>query len=244
MKGRVRKQRSKPFVNPDKRTGRLSGSAEKPTSKRIKLAATIVGTSESSSPIRQRPKGASLSSKSSSNPEDGGAPSALSIRRRALVQRLQSDAGSRHEIELSEPSYARKTILARFRTFRALSPAASTANSLSWHESELSESCTMFPDSESSISCHFGRNGCNDIRKVRNRAISQLSASQNSKGLPPLSGSQHSRRTAGACAIRRLRAVCEIRSHYPRCLRAACAMLAHTAAAKHSMMAPQARNTT
>lgn len=109
VKGRVRKQGSKPFVNPDKRTGRLSGSAVKPTSKRIKLAATIVGTSESSSPIRQRPKGASLSSKSSSNPEDGGAPSALSIRRRALVQRLQSDAGSRHEIELSEPSYARKT---------------------------------------------------------------------------------------------------------------------------------------
>ncbi len=100
-------------------------------------------------------------------------------------------------------------------------------------------------DSESSISCHFGRNGCNDIRKVRNRAISQLSASQNSKGLPPPCQVPRFRlRTAGACAIRRLRAVCEIRSRYPRCLRAACAMLAHTAAAKHSMMAPQARNTT
>lgn len=100
-----------------------------------------------------------------------------------------------------------RRVLARFRTFRALSPAASTANSLSWHESELSESCTMFPGSESSISCHFERNSCNDIRKVRNRAISQTLALQNSKDLPPCQVPRFRLRTAGACAIRRLRAV-------------------------------------
>lgn len=184
VKGRVRKQGSKPFVNPDKRTGRLSGSAVKPTSKRIKLAATIVGTSESSSPIRQRPKGASLSSKSSSNPEDGGAPSALSIRRRALVQRLQSDAGSRHEMAVTT----------------------------------------------------FGKSGIVPSRSSLRR--------KTRRACPPCQVPRFRLRTAGACAIRRLRAVCEIRSRYPRCLQAACAMLAHTAAAKHSMMVPQARNTT
>ena len=155
MKGRVRKQGSKPFVNPDKRTGRLSGSAEKPTSKRIKLAATIVETSES-----------------------------------ALVPNSPAPEGRVTFFQKRQQPRRRRLAFGAFYLV-------------------LSLGATKF------------------ARKVTPRG---KSSKPDKQPVP--------RQVLATLAPRGRR------SRYPRCLRAACAMLAHTAAAKHSMMAPQARNTT
>lgn len=209
VKGRVRKQGSKPFVNPDKRTGRLSGSAEKPTSKRIKLAATIVGTSESALvPNSPAPEGRVTFFQKRQQPR----------RRRRAFGAFYSTPSSR-----SAPTI-RCWFQARNRTFRAFLREKDEF----WHDSGLSR---PFHQQLRPQTAFRGTNRnfpnlarCFQTRKVRFRAIlsemavttfrkSGIVPSRSSlrrkarRACPPLSGSQHSRRTAGACAIRRLRAV-------------------------------------